>query len=196
MKFEREVREFNIISLLTLTYSLNENQPALKTQLKHTRTGTVKLTTSQIETKTKIPRIELIRHLASLCTDKCPLLRSRKLSKHERSYSLNPKFQNQQRYRITVPLLKRKASSSSTPSSETPKCVVQERQCLLDANIVRVMKSRLSMAHNELVAEVTRQVQSRFCPTPQEIKKRIENLMSREYLKRSKDNEKIYNYVS
>ena len=58
------------------------------------------------------------------------------------------------------------------------------------------MKSRLSMAHNELVAEVTRQVQSRFFTTPQEIKKRIENLMNREYLKRSKDNEKIYNYVS
>ena len=52
------------------------------------------------------------------------------------------------------------------------------------------------MAHNELVAEVTRQVQSRFCPTPQEIKKRIENLINREYLKRSKDNEKMYNYVS
>ena len=179
---------------LTHLHSLNK----INSRSKHNtlETGTVKLTTSQIESKTKIPRIELIRHLASLCTEKCPLLRSRKLSKHERSYSLNAKFQNQQRYRITVPLLKRKASSSSAPSSETPKCVVQERQCLLDANIVRVMKSRLSMAHNELVAEVTRQVQSRFCPTPQEIKKRIENLMNREYLKRSKDNEKIYNYVS
>ena len=114
----------------------------------------------------------------------------------ERSYSLNAKFQNQQRYRIAVPLLQRKTSTSSVVTSGTPNCVVQERQCLLDANIVRVMKSRLSMTHNELVAEVTRQVQSRFCPTPKEIKRRIENLMSREYLKRSQDNGGIYNYIS
>jgi len=165
--------------------------------------GTVKLTTSQIESKTKIPRAELNRHLASLCTEKCQLLRSRKMSPTERSYSLNSKFQNQ-KYRIKVPLLKRKLGSSSSSlessgsekSSGIPRGVIQERQCLLDANIVRVMKSRLTMAHNALVAEITRQVQSRFRPTPQDIKKRIENLISREYLKRSKDDDRIYNYIS
>lgn len=45
------------------------------------------------------------------------------------------------------------------------------------AAIVRVMKDRKHMGHNELVNEVTRQLASRFSPNPLAIKKRIEALL-------------------
>jgi hypothetical protein len=45
------------------------------------------------------------------------------------------------------------------------------------ACIVRIMKSRKQMTHNDLVNEVTRQLASRFQPNPLGIKKRIEGLI-------------------
>lgn len=92
--------------------------------------------------------------------------------------------------------MKRKSSKEESRISETPKVVLEERQCLLDASIVRVMKSRRTITHNALVSEVTSQVQNRFSPTPKDIKKRIESLMSREYMKRNSDDNQSYDYLS
>jgi len=39
------------------------------------------------------------------------------------------------------------------------------------------MKARKTLSHNELVAEVVRQLMTRFTPTPAVIKKRIEGLI-------------------
>jgi hypothetical protein len=45
--------------------------------------------------------------------------------------------------------------------------VEEDRGPLIDAAIVRLMKSRKRLSHNEVVAEVTRQLQGRFLPNPQ-----------------------------
>jgi cullin 3 len=43
------------------------------------------------------------------------------------------------------------------------------------------MKARKALNHNELIAEVTKQLSTRFNPAPQFIKKWIESLIEREY---------------
>jgi len=58
------------------------------------------------------------------------------------------------------------------------------------------MKSRKTLEHNNLIAEVTKQLQARFVPNPVIIKKRIESLIEREYLERSKNDRKVYNYLA
>ncbi|KAH0973713.1 hypothetical protein GBA52_025869 [Prunus armeniaca] len=54
------------------------------------------------------------------------------------------------------------------------------------------MKSRRVMDHNNIVAEVTKQLQARFLPNPVVIKKRIESLIEREFLERDKTDRKLY----
>ena len=65
--------------------------------------------------------------------------------------------------------------------------VDEERKHQIEAAIVRIMKDRKTMEHNLLIGEVTKQLSSRFLPSPLMIKKRVEALIDREYLERSSE---------
>jgi cullin 3 len=66
----------------------------------------------------------------------------------------------------------------------------------IEAAIVRIMKARRVLDHNSVVAEVSRQLSSRFVPNPTVIKKRIESLIEREFLERDKEDRKLYKYLA
>jgi len=74
--------------------------------------------------------------------------------------------------------------------------VDEDRKHQIEAAIVRIMKARKTMEHSQLIAEVTQQLSSRFMPSPLITKKRIESLIEREYLERSKKDRKVYNYLA
>lgn len=71
-----------------------------------------------------------------------------------------------------------------------------DRRAVIDASIVRIMKARRHLDHQQLTAEVFKQLQSRFHPEPTEIKRRIENLIEREYLERDEEDGRFYKYVA
>lgn len=52
------------------------------------------------------------------------------------------------------------------------------------------------MDHNNLIIEVVKQLAPRFIANPQLIKRRIENLIEREYLERSSSDRQVYNYLA
>ena len=88
-------------------------------------------------------------------------------------------------------------NASLTSSNEAlPLQLEEERRHLVEAATVRIMKARKQLHHNDLIAEVTKQLQVRFVPTPQFIKKRIEGLIEREYLERNEDDHRLYMYVA
>lgn len=56
----------------------------------------------------------------------------------------------------------------------------EDQKPQIDIAIVRIMKSRRVLDHKNIIAEVTKYLQSKFLTNPVEIKKRIRNLIERE----------------
>ncbi|KAF4696696.1 Cullin-3 [Perkinsus olseni] len=88
------------------------------------------------------------------------------------------------------------SSSSGNGGSAIPQAVEEDRKHIVEAVLVRIMKSRKQMDHNSLVVEATKQLSQRFQPTPQLIKQRIEHLIEREFLERCPHDHKTYNYLA
>jgi cullin 3 len=173
------------------------------------------LTLGQIRTKTHIPDMELRRHLISLSTPKHRILRKgsrgRGISSDDDIFTFNPDYTSKLK-KVRIPLVKESsvtksgeaasgqaaASSAATSAVDgsVPLPVEEDRRHLVEAAVVRIMKARKSLTHNDLIAEVTRQLSVRFNPSPQFVKKRIESLIEREYLERSLDDHRTYNYVA
>merc|ERR1711892_1050826 len=91
-------------------------------------------------------------------------------------------------------LRKEPAGKELKKADKIIKKVDEDRRHEIEAAIVRIMKTRKQLNHNQLVIEVTEQLKSRFSPTPAIIKKRIEALIEREYLSRDTKDRKLYNY--
>ncbi|KAI8865509.1 winged helix DNA-binding domain-containing protein [Ramicandelaber brevisporus] len=64
-----------------------------------------------------------------------------------------------------------------------------------DAALVRIMKTKKTLDHANLVAETIRILQVRFTPSPQFIKRRIERLIDADYLTRSTEPGQHHIYI-
>ncbi|CAF3406218.1 unnamed protein product [Rotaria socialis] len=98
-------------------------------------------------------------------------------------------------YRVKINPITAK-TESDPERQETRSKVEDDRKHEIDAAIVRTMKTRKTMSHTQLIAEVSHQLKARFMPSPGFIKKRIESLIERDYLSRLSDDRKMYNYVA
>ncbi|KAH7927936.1 Cullin-domain-containing protein [Leucogyrophana mollusca] len=151
---------------------------------------------SELKTATAMPDVDLQRHLQSLACAKYKILK-----KHPPGRDVNPSDSFSFNSDFTCPMQKIKISTvsakveTSEERKETRDRIEEERHHQTEACIVRIMKDRKNMTHNDLVNEVTRQLATRFQPNPQSIKKRIEGLIDREYLERCEDR-KSYNYLA
>jgi len=61
---------------------------------------------------------------------------------------------------------------TKTERIETQEVVVNDRKFIIEACIVRIMKARLTLRHNELIIEVSSQLMTRFQPNVKLIKER------------------------
>jgi cullin 3 len=182
------------------------------------------LTLKQIREETQIPEDELRRHLVSLCTPKHRILRKgskgKGISGDDDTFTYNADYTSKMT-RVKVPMVSMRdatvasveggagdgtstnAVSSANNASilvdgspAVPAAVEEDRRHLLEAAIVRIMKARKTLNHNDLVAEATRQLSGRFVPPPQFVKKRVESLIEREYLERDENDRRVYRYMA
>ncbi|XP_027358110.1 cullin-3B-like isoform X2 [Abrus precatorius] len=157
-----------------------------------------KLSCKEIEQATAIPMSDLRRCLQSLaCVKGKNVLQKVPMSKdiaEDDAFLVNDKFTSKF-FKVKIGTVV--AQRESEPENlETRQRVEEDRKPQIEAAIVRIMKSRRTLDHNNIVAEVTKQLQSRFLPNPVVIKKRIESLIEREFLERDKVDRKLYRYLA
>ncbi|MES1915129.1 MAG: hypothetical protein MHM6MM_007118, partial [Cercozoa sp. M6MM] len=113
-------------------------------------------------------------------------------SSHE--LKLNAKFENP-RYRVPVPLLTF-ARQRQQEQKKVDRSIKLQRRHVCDAAVVRIMKSRKTMMHQDLVGEVLRQLSTKFQVEIALIKKRIEELIEQEFLRRDEQDRRKYHYCA
>merc|ERR1719193_1155735 len=159
-----------------------------------------KVTYEEMQSETMIPDRELTRALQPLSVGKSSqriLVKNPKSKEIEPShtFSINEAFTSQFQ-RVKIQQASARAGEAEPERNETRKKVDEDRKHEIEACIVRIMKSRKQLQHNQLVTEVVEQLNKRFQPSPLIIKKRIEGLIEREYMKRSDHDRKLYIYLA
>jgi cullin 1 len=151
-----------------------------------------KLSYSEIMTQLNLTNEDLVRLLHSLSCAKYKILvkepNTKTISPND-SFQFNSKFTDKMR-RIKIPL---------PPVDERKKVIEdvdKDRRYAIDAAIVRIMKSRKVLGHQQLVLECVEQLGRMFKPDINAIKKRIEDLITRDYLERDKENPNTFRYLA
>ncbi|KAI4364426.1 hypothetical protein MLD38_020519 [Melastoma candidum] len=151
-----------------------------------------RLSYSDIMTQLNLTDDDVVRLLHSLSCAKYKILNKEPNTKTISStdyFEFNSKFTDKMR-RIKIPL----------PPVDEKKKVIEDvdkdRRYAIDASIVRIMKSRKVLGHQQLVMECVEQLGRMFKPDFKAIKKRIEDLITRDYLERDKDNPNLFRYLA
>merc|ERR1712031_123340 len=94
------------------------------------------------------------------------------------------------------PQMSKKKGEDSQQQKATKQKIEEDRKHEIEAAIVRIMKARKIITHNNLVAETIEQLSKRFKAQPPAIKSKIEALIEREYIKRDANDKTSYSYVA
>ncbi|ESQ30781.1 hypothetical protein EUTSA_v10012200mg [Eutrema salsugineum] len=151
-----------------------------------------KLSYTDIQTQLNVSHEDLVWLFHSLSRAKYKILikvpSTNTVSKTD-VFEFNSKFTVKMR-RIKIP----------PPHVDERKRVVEDvhkdRCYAIDAAIVRIMKGRKVLGHQQLVSECIEQLSRMFKPDIKAIKKRIENLITRDYLERDKENANMFRYLA
>lgn len=107
-------------------------------------------------------------------------------------FSVNVKFTSM-RPKLKLKPLHAKITDAEKEAAQST--VHEDRRHAVEAAIVRVMKQHKRMPHNQLVVQVSELLMPVFKPDPTLIRNRIDELISREYIKKDTD-ANVYEYLA
>ncbi|KAK9737600.1 Cullin protein neddylation domain [Popillia japonica] len=152
------------------------------------------MTYNEIKESSNLEDNELKRTLQSLACGKSKILlktpKGKEIEETD-SFSYNHNFSDRL-FRVKINQVQLKETIEEHHA--TQESVFHDRQFQIDAAIVRIMKQKKALDHNLLVSELYGILDIPL--TPCDIKKRIEQLIERDYIERDKDNQNIYKYVA
>lgn len=141
----------------------------------------------------RVPKIALTNALDNLINLKIILKFDE--DKDNYSLSLNKEFNHQSKRLLCNSAPKKgKIMEEKKENANEANALKQERDYLIDAAIVRVMKSRKKLKLNEIINDVV-QLLLLFRPQPGQIKTRIESLIERGYMKRDEEEMSVFVYL-
>lgn len=157
-----------------------------------------KLSYVDIRTQTGLNDQELKRTLQSLACGQIPTRVLRKLPQgkdvnDDDEFIFNDNFKNE-RHRIRINQIQMKETTEEQKSTEQR--VLLDRELILQAAAVRVLKAKKTIKHSELITEVVDQIKSRFTVDVAEIKKVFEILIEKEYMERVEGERGVYRYLA
>lgn len=152
------------------------------------------MTYTEIKESSNLEDNELKRTLQSLACGKSKILLKIPKGKdidEKDSFTFNHNFSDRL-FRVKINQVQLKETVEEHHA--TQESVFHDRQFQIDAAIVRIMKQKKALDHNLLVSQLYGILDIPL--TPSDIKKRIEQLIERDYIERDKDNQNIYKYVA
>lgn len=158
------------------------------------------LTIPEMEAETNIPRAELIKTLTPLAlVSKWQVLRKEPKVKEildTDKFYYNAKFSSPYRkIKIASIINSGNRVENDAERQATRKRIDDERGHSIEAAIVRIMKQRKELDHQNLMSETIQQLSQRFQPDINMIKKKIEALIDRDYLERGPDESRPSYYI-
>eukprot|EP00998_Keelungia_sp_KM082_P005544 NODE_185_length_2391_cov_79.549912_g180_i0.p1 GENE.NODE_185_length_2391_cov_79.549912_g180_i0~~NODE_185_length_2391_cov_79.549912_g180_i0.p1 ORF type:complete len:747 (+),score=212.89 NODE_185_length_2391_cov_79.549912_g180_i0:78-2318(+) len=178
---KRETNELNVSTFQMIVLLLFNNADTL--------------TIAQLKEATQIHDADMKKAILSLChgskTHGALLLKEGKDFGPGTKLTFNKDFKSKL-FKVKISQVVQKETDQE--AKDTRSKVQEERQYHIDAAIVRVMKSRKQEEHRLLVLELVKIFSGKFTPSPDDIKRRIEDLIAREYLERAPDCRSRYVY--
>ncbi|XP_062027652.1 cullin-1-like isoform X1 [Rosa rugosa] len=151
-----------------------------------------RLSYSEIATRLNLNHDDLVRILHSLSCAQYKILikkpNTKTISPND-DFEFNSKFTHRMR-KIKIPLPRVVEERKEVIGN-----VNNDRRYAIDAAIVRIMKRQKVLGHLQLVTECVEQLRHTFKPDIKAIKKRIEDLVTRDYIERDKKNATVYRYI-
>ncbi|XP_063706724.1 cullin-2 [Culicoides brevitarsis] len=150
------------------------------------------LTCKEIRDSLQLNMETFHKHIQSLIESKLLLVNSEKLDDLT-EVKLNLDYSNKRtKFKITAALQK----ETQQEVEHTITAVDEDRKLYLQAAIVRIMKSRKVLRHNQLIQEILSHTKVSFAPSITMIKKCIESLIDKQYIERTANSGDEYSYVA
>lgn len=146
------------------------------------------MTFEELQLATGISEKELQMSLNSLMTPKVKLI-----IKEEDKYRFNWAFSSKLR-RVKVPPAARGGDDIMLPHKAIQETLERDRNMEIQAVIIRIMKARKTVGHQELVMEVLDKTKSRGILEVSQVKKNISKLITDDFI--SRQGRDVYEYVA
>ncbi|KAI3624365.1 hypothetical protein CBS14141_002793 [Malassezia furfur] len=109
------------------------------------------------------------------------------------TFTVNEALKNERR-RIRINQIQHKDTREEQRSTEQR--VFIDRELLLQAAAMRVLKARKTIAHAELTTEVVHQIKNRFAVDAAELKRAFERLIEKDCMERVEGQRGVYRYIA
>ncbi|KAF8527847.1 Cullin-4B [Hysterangium stoloniferum] len=198
---QRKLDWFHSLGTVTLTARFPKGEKELSVSLYQASVlllfnNSIKLGYTEVQQQTNMGDEDLRRTLQSLACGKKRILKKLPPGKDVNdtdNFQYNEDFVDPNR-KIHINSIQQKESIEESRATDEK---IQEDRCyLLDAAIVRIMKEKKRMTNQALITETVVVVKSHFLPDVRQIKKQIDSLTDREYIRRDEDNRDVYHYIA